>query len=201
MIAIAGSTPPAADKTFLELLPAITAQTRRAFARLTSERREEAVQSAVADAYAAFVRLVELGKQDLAYATPLAQFAIRRYRCGRRFGARLNTFDVLSPYRRCGHVCRVESLKRYAAHENGWREAVVEDRRAGPAETAAARLDFAAWLRSLSPQRRRIARLLATVESTQAAARRLAVSAGRVSQCRRTLEASWRRFQGEAAGV
>ena len=54
MIAIAGSTPPAADKTFLELLPAITAQTRRAFARLTSERREEAVQSAVADAYAAF---------------------------------------------------------------------------------------------------------------------------------------------------
>ena len=66
MIAIAGSTPPAADKTFLELLPAITAQTRRAFARLTPERREEAVQSAVADAYAAFVRLVELGKQDLA---------------------------------------------------------------------------------------------------------------------------------------
>ncbi len=38
----------------------------------------DAVQEAVASAFVAYARLVRLGKEELAYVTPLAQFAVRR---------------------------------------------------------------------------------------------------------------------------
>ena len=47
-----------------------------------------------------------------------------------------------------------------------WREVVVEDRRAGPAETAATRIDFSHWLRLLPKRLRKIALTLASGETT-----------------------------------
>ena len=81
--------------------------------------------------------------------------------------------------------------------QDAWRTALVEDRRAGPAEIAAARIDVAAWLRTLSRRDRQIAKTLATGESTCGVARQFNLSSGRVSQLRGELEASWRGFQGE----
>lgn len=192
---------PADRRYFAELLPAVTAQVRRAFRRLTPELREDAMQAAVGDAYAAYVRLCRMGRRSLAYATPLARYAVRRFHAGRRLGCRLNTFDVLSPYRRRGHECCVHSLEGGDDGDGRWQAVVVEDRRSGPAETAAVRLDFAEWLRQLSPRRRRVARLLAGGEATASAARLLAVTPGRISQYRRELEAAWRAYQGEGVGL
>ena len=79
------------------------------------------------------------------------------------------------------------------------KESLLEDRRAGPAETAAARIDTAAWLGSLPVRNRRIAETLATGETTKATAKQHGVTPGRVSQLRRQLETSWLEFQGEAA--
>lgn len=73
----------------------------------------------------------------------------------------------------------------------------MEDKRATPAEIA----DFEDWLSSLSRRQRKFANLLATGESTTAAARRFDVSLGRISQIRRELEYSWRAFQGEATST
>ena len=72
----------------------------------------------------------------------------------------------------------------------GWQEVLVEDRRAsGPAEIAACRIDSSAWLASLPDRNRDIAeQLLATSESTTAAARQFGLTAGRVSQLRRELQ-------------
>jgi hypothetical protein len=72
----------------------------------------------------------------------------------------------------------------------------VDDKRATPADTAASRIDFAAWLDRLSARRRKIAQVLATGESTSAAARRFRVSP-RISQIRRELHQVWQRYQGE----
>ena len=83
--------------------------------------------------------------------------------------------------------------------QGDWRAALVEDRRAGPAEIAAARIDLAAWFRSLSRRNRRIARSLATGESTCGVATQFKLSSARISQLRGELEASWRAFQGEKA--
>ncbi len=71
------------DDRFLKMVPAIQGYARSAFRNLQPETREDAICAVVADAFFAFRRLVELGKQDLAYATPLARFAVRRYWTGR----------------------------------------------------------------------------------------------------------------------
>ena len=76
-------------------------------------------------------------------------------------------------------------------------EVLVEDRRAGPADTAVVRIDFAAWLQLLPRRLRNIATFLANGETTTTAAKRFRVSAGRVSQLRRELFLAWHRFQGD----
>ncbi len=66
-----------------------------------------------------------------------------------------------------------------------------------PAALACFIIDYKAWLRQLKPRHRRIAKLLATGESTRRAAETFRVSDGRISQVRAELKDSWARFQGE----
>ncbi len=72
----------------------------------------------------------------------------------------------------------------------------MEDHRSGPAETAAARIDVAAWFHALSPQNRRIAQALALGEPTAEVARQFGVSPGRISQLRVDFRRSWEQLQG-----
>ena len=125
--------------------------------------------------FRAYIRLVRRGKHDLAYPTPLAQFAIRQVRDGRRVGGRLKATDILSPCASRLHGFRVERLDQRDPQTGVWNEQLVEDRRAGPAQTAAARLDLAAWLRTLSKRNRRIARALSVGETTGAVAQTIRV--------------------------
>ena len=90
-------TVPAWHAGFLRLLPAIQLHARVVFRRLKKEAREEAVAEVVANALVAYVRLVERGRQDVAFATPLASYAIAQYHDGRRVGAKSNVRDVTSP--------------------------------------------------------------------------------------------------------
>lgn len=191
------NTTPAWHAEFMTLLPRIRACASFAFRRLDPEARQEAVQSVVASAMAAYVRLVQLGKADIAYAGPLAVFAIRQYRDGRRLGCRLNVRDVSSEYARWKKDIRLARLDRYDETEGCWREILVEDKTATPADLAASRIDFPAWLRTLSRRDRKIAMKLATGESTGVVARMFGISAGRVSQLRSELRDSWKRFHGE----
>ncbi len=156
----------------------------------------DAVQEAVASAFVAYARLVKLGKEELAYASPLAQIAVRRVRAGRTVGAPVNVNDVTSPWcqRRRG-IC-VESLHEQDGRP-GWRDFVVEDRQAGPADIAATRIDFDDWLCKLPERQRAIAEVLATGEETGTVARRFRLTPGRVSQIRRKLHRAWQSFQGE----
>ena len=79
-----------------------------------------------------------------------------------------------------------------------WKETLLEDRKAGPADTAAARIDIAAWLETLPKEKRRIAALLATGETTKRTARRFRLSPGRISQLRSELKQAWEYFQAGA---
>ncbi len=183
---------------FLEMLPLISSQASVAFRRLRPEHKTELIQEVLANAYCAFVGLVRRGKADIAYATPLANYAIRQVLDGRQVGTKPNVNDVTSPYARAAHGIVVERLDRFDPDKGEWREVLVEDRHAGPAEIAAARIDVAAWLRSLSPKSRRIAKTLAVGETTSGAARRFGLSSSRISQLRGLLRANWEQFQGEA---
>jgi hypothetical protein len=182
--------------TFEELLPLIEKQARVAFRHSPSCEREELIAEVVANCYVAYVRLIERGLGNAIFATPLALYAIKQFHAGRRVGTKLNVRDVSSSYCQRQKRVRLQRLDRRDS-TGGWKEVLVEDRHAGPAEVAASRIDFAAWLRTLTSKQRRIAKTLATGESTRVTARKFRVSAGRVSQMRRELHDAWLSFQGE----
>jgi hypothetical protein len=184
---------------FLSLLPAIVEQARFAFRHERPDRRQELIAEVVANAFVAFARLVQRGLTSIIYATPLAQYAIKQVHDGRRVGCKLNVRDVSSEYAQASKHFTVERLDRYDFENGEWREILIEDRRSGPAETAAARLDIGQWFATLPRKKRRIAATLATGEPTKKAARKFGVSAGRISQLRREFEDSWAEFQGEPA--
>lgn len=186
------------QRGYLALLPAIETYARSAFRRMDAEGREEAVQEAVCNAMVAYMRLFRLGKVELAYPGVLARYAVAQTRDHRKVGGRLNSRDVASGYcqRRKGLV--VERLDGFSGHRGAWREVLIEDRRAGPAEVAAVRMDFAAWLEGLPRRMAEIATFLAAGQTTGHAAREFGVSSARISQLRRELRRSWRTFQDEA---
>ncbi|MEX1223712.1 MAG: hypothetical protein WEA31_04110 [Pirellulales bacterium] len=68
---------------------------------------------------------------------------------GRRVGARLNVRDISSPHSQLAHDIYQVRLDRFNSKTGDWHEVLVEDRRASPADIAAVRIDFAAWLRAL----------------------------------------------------
>ena len=187
----------AVNEQFIRMLPRIRLMALHAFRNKYHELRYELVAEVVARAYAAYVRLAVQGRADLGYATPLALFSIKQVKSGRRLGGRLNSKDVSSAYAQMKRGIRLERLDRYHQRKAIWHEVIVEDKRSGPAEIAAARIDFAAWLGTLGRRECRIAKTLATGETTSAAARKFGVSPSRISQLRSQLRRAWQVFQGE----
>ena len=192
---VAGSQWPRHER-FLAMLPQIRRQAFAAFRRQRSEAREELIQEVVANCYRAWVLLVRRGKESVAYPTPLGQFAIRQVREGRRVGGRQNAQDIMSPAASRLHGFLVERFDQRDPQSGIWNEQLVEDRHAGPAQTAAARLDLAAWLRTLSKRNRQIAQALSLGATTCEVAKQFTLTPGRVSQMREWLRQNWERFQG-----
>jgi hypothetical protein len=184
---------------FLQLLPSIQEQAEYAFRRVPIDAREDLILEVVAAAYVLFVSLCRRGKTALVYPTPLAKFAIRHVREGRRIGSRCNSLDITSPCSCAAKRTTIERLDRFNPRHGDWREVLVEDRTAGPAEIVMTRLDFASWLSTLSNRDRQLAEKLVLGETTGRVARTFRISAARVSQLRRELCANWHRFVGELA--
>lgn len=107
--------------------------------------------------------------------------------------------DISSEYCQINKRVTVQRLEHYDEENAGWQEIVVEDKKSGPAEIAATRIDFAAWLRTLPQRERDIAMNLSEGETTGAAARKFGVSPGRISQLRRHFKEAWEEFVGEWA--
>ncbi len=105
----------------------------------------------------------------------------------------MNGKDVLSRYAQIGNGIQIEP------RQSDWIETLVEDKRASVADQVAAKLDVSAWFATLTKRMKEIAKDLAFGCSTSEVARKHGVTAGRISQLRRTLEESWAAFQQEAA--
>jgi len=182
---------------FLELLPSIREQAEYAFRGLPIETREELIQEVIARAYGLFVSLCRRGKLALVYPTPLTKFAIRNVREGRRIGSRCNSQDITSPSVCAEKRIKIERLDRLNRRSGHWREVLVADRTAGPADTAIARIDWTDWLASMSRRQRAIASVLASGETTGAVARKFRISSARISQLRVWFMENWNEFHGQ----
>ena len=184
---------------FLAMLPRIRRHAQLAFRHLDCELRDELVAEAVAIAYCLFFGLVRQGRREVAYSTPLANYAIRRVRSGRTASCPLNRNDVMSHYSRKIQGLSIKQLESGDAASGSWNQILVEDRHAGPAETAAARIDVANWFRTLSRRDRRIAQMLGNGERSSDVARQFKLSVGRISQLRGEFQRNWQQYQQRAA--
>jgi hypothetical protein len=200
-IAVLDQNPRSLQERFLAILPQIRRQSAWALRGLRAEAREELAQEILANAFCAFTRLARRGKLASAYPTPLACFAIRQVRCGRRVGNRQNANDLFSLNARKARRLTILRLEQPDERSGIWNQLLVEDRHAGPAETAAARLDLTAWYETLPRRNRRIAKALAQGESTSGVARQFGLSPGRISQLRAWLRMHWEQFQGGTLAV
>lgn len=185
------------QQRFVALLPVIINYVLPAFRQLRPEEKSEAVQEAVANACVAYARLVEQGRENLAFATVLARYAIAQVRAGRQVGGRLNAQDISSRYCQLRKRIRLGRLDRFDPVEGCWKETIIADHRTPVADQVWFRIDFPAWLVSLPPRDRQIAQCLAEGLSTTEVARRFGLSLARISQLRRELERSWLKFHGE----
>jgi hypothetical protein len=183
---------------FLAMLPLVREQARHAFRNERPEHREELIAEVVANCWVAYIRLIDRGREEAIYATPLVRYAIRQTRDGRRVGNPSNIQDISSEYAQRRQGFTVQSLDRLDQETGEWREILVEDRHAGPADTAAARIDVGDWFAQLPSRQRRIAATLANGETTTKTARKFRLTSGRISQLRREFARSWSEFQCES---
>jgi hypothetical protein len=187
---------------FLSILPAIETHAAIRFRRLPASRREDAVQETIATACLNYELLVARGQLDVAHAGTLADFAVRHVRAGRRIGGKQDgAKDVMSLVCQRRHGVKIVDChgKPSDVGIGGWLQIAVEDRKMPIPDLAAFRIDFAAWLRTLSRRDRNIIGAMIRGERTFAVAERFGVTAGRVSQLRRRYEREWHLFQGDAA--
>jgi len=181
------------------ILPAVQTLASFRFRNLLPVDREEAIAEAVAVAMIVFVRLVERGKDPQRFPGRLALYAVLRVKAGRIAGAQDRSGDVLSRMARQQRGFIVESLDVCSNPDgSSWQTVLVEDRKSTPADTAASRIDFAAWLGRMKSRRRQIAETLAAGFRTEEVAQLFNLSPGRISQMRREFEVSWHKFQNEA---
>lgn len=192
------SNRPAAEPDFLDMLPSIRRVASYAFRHLRSAVREDLVAEVIANAFAAFRRLVARGKAALAYPTALAKFAIRQVREGRRVGSKRNVLDVLSSYAQRRKGFSVQPLSE-VTNRSEWQELVVEDRHASPAEVASLKIDFADWLKRLKRSKCKVALRLIAGDTTNEVAERFRLSPARISQLRKELQRDWNEFQAVPA--
>jgi hypothetical protein len=116
----------ASNERFLEMLPVIKRYARLAFRHRDPEARAEKVQEVVANAFVAYSRLVEQGKEELAYPTPLAMYAIRQVNSGRHVGTKLNVCDVSSRHCQLKKRVHLGRLDHCDADAQEWKEVLIE---------------------------------------------------------------------------
>lgn len=180
---------------FIQILPQIEKLLQHAFCYFQEQRRDECIQDGIVHCLLAHKRLFEQGRANSVTPGNLAWYAVLQVKSGREAGCRLNGREPLSRYAQLRQRIAVVSLSPRHSDEAEWVNVIVEDLRSSVADQVAARLDIRAWLATLPRRMRQIAKDLALGSSTSEVAQRYAVSAGRISQLRRELEASWAKFQ------
>jgi hypothetical protein len=183
------------QSSFVSMLSEIEQRLRCAFRHLDSASREESIAEGVVHCLLSFARLHDQGRAEAASASTLAWYATLAVKRGRPAGDRMNCNEPLSRYAQVRNGTRIE--QRYGK----WLDLLVEDKRASVPDQVAAKLDVGDWFATLPSRMKQIAQDLAYGFSTSEVAEKYGVTPGRISQLRRSLEASWSAFQQEAAPV
>ena len=165
--------------------------------------RDDRIADTVALAWKCFVRLAEKGKDVESFKTTFASTVTRSVSCGRRVTRIEKAKDVMSgrTQKRNGFTVSSFGQQRPNYRAAGLRDIGIDeplkDNTITPVpDQAAFRIDFRAWLRTLSSRERKIVRAMLRDERTLDLSRQFDVSPGRISQMRREFAKSWSRYCG-----
>jgi hypothetical protein len=197
---------------FLTLVPRIETHAQICFRGVRCPvTQEDRVQECVALAWKWFLRLSEQGKDVFAFPMAFAALVARAVKCGRRLCGQERARDALSLLAQQRHGFGVGSLPATtrSPHEqlyadphgqallDAFEERLRDNTLTPVPDQAAFRLDFPAWLRTLTGRERRLIRAMARNERTKDLSKQFELSAGRISQLRREFHDAWLRYHGE----
>jgi hypothetical protein len=181
------------------VLPRVLSHGRVCFGSIKCPyRREDAIQNMIGLAWKWHLRLAEKGKDATCFPTALASYAARAVKSGSRVAGQERVNDVLSPVAQRRHHFAVGKLPDFETVTNHpISEALSDNTKSPPDETVCFKLDFLAWLASLTERDRRIVEDLMIGERTRDVANKYKVSPARISQKRREYQQDWRNFWGD----
>jgi hypothetical protein len=194
---------------FLLILPSIELHGRIYFRHLRCRhRRADLIQEMRALAWKWFLSLHRRGKDPLDFVKGFVSLLARAVHSGRQLAGMLRAKDPLNPATQGRHGFRVEPLpvapraghdRLYAApHGQELHDAFEErlrDNTVTPVlDQVQFRIDFPAWLATLTGRERRLVRAMARGERTLDLSRQFQVSPSRISQLRREFQEGWLRF-------
>jgi hypothetical protein len=197
---------------FLSILPRIERHGRIYFRYLKCpQTQDDAIAEMIALTWRWFLRLTERGKDPLSFVSQIAIYAAKHVRSGRRVCGQEKSKDVISPSAQQRHGFRLESLPSSIAtphqtlygtvrgqhHQDIFEERLRDNTQTPVPDQVAFRLDFPAWLETLTPRERRLVWEMANNERTLDLSQRFELTPGRISQMRRELHTDWNRFCGQ----
>jgi hypothetical protein len=197
---------------FLLILPRVELHGRIYFRHVRCpHKKADAIQEMRALAWQWFLRLHERGKDPSEFLTGFTTLLARAVNSGRRLVGMAHSKDVTNPATQRRHGFAVELLptslgvshesRNASPHGQELHDAYEErlrDNTVTPVpEQVQFRIDFPAWLATLTGRERRMVREMANNERTQDLSRQFEVSPSRISQLRREFHDDWRRFCGE----
>jgi hypothetical protein len=199
---------------FLAILPRVELHGRIYFRHLRCpHKKADAIQEMRALAWKWFLRLHERGRDPAGFVTTFVTLLARAVNNGRRVAGMAKAKDVMNPAAQMRHGFKVEPLpssprashERLYAAPTGQRlhdafEERLRDNTVTPVlDQVQFRIDFPAWLQTLTGRERRLICAMARNERTLDLSRRFELSPARVSQLRREFHDDWRRFCGDLA--
>lgn len=186
---------PALHDGFLPLIPVVERHAEVVFRYLPESELEECQALAVAAAFVAYLSLTRRGKDPSRFPSRIATRAAPFVQGVRAVGSRVNSKDVLSEAAQRARGFRVRSLDRLAEIKGeAWQEALADNTRSPVPDQVCFRVDFPAWLNTLSQRDRRVVGELMAGEQTVDVAGKFGLSPTRVSQLRHEFEEGWEHF-------
>jgi hypothetical protein len=196
---------------FLTILPRIELHGRIYFRHLDPHRKADAIQEMRALAWRWFLRLDEQGKDPADFLMSFTTFLARAVNSGRRLVGMVKSKDVMNPIAQRCYGFKVESLPRftrtsydhlYASPKgqelyDAFEEWLWENTITPILDQVQFRIDFPAWLQTLTGRERRVIRGMARNERTLDLSKQFELSPARISQMRREFQSDWKRFIGE----
>lgn len=172
------------------------------------DTKADRIAEACALSWKWFVRLAKRGKDATRFPSAIAGYAVRAVRSGRRVCGQEKAKEVLSPRAQQRHGFTVESLPSATAvsHEHlygnvraqqkldEFEERLQDNTQTPVPDQAAFRIDFPAWLQTLTARERQLIRCMLRNERTKDLSRMFQLSPGRISQLRSEFRDDWQRF-------